>query len=57
MKILNFNWAAMDVKAGIKYATGVSIVIALSLVIEFSWFAVGCSAVLTWLTNIPGAAP
>ena len=54
MKILNFNWAAMDVKAGIKYATGVSIVIALSLVIEFSWFAVGVSAMLTWLTNIPG---
>jgi len=54
MKILQFNWAAMDVKAGTKYVIGVAIVIALSLVIEFSWFAVGCSAVLTWLTNIPG---
>jgi hypothetical protein len=54
MRILSFNWAAMDVKAGIKYATGVSIVIALSFVIEFSWFAVGVSAMLTWLTNIPG---
>ena len=54
MGILQFNWAAMDIKAGTKYVIGVAIVIALSLVIEFSWFAVGCSAVLAWLTNIPG---
>jgi hypothetical protein len=54
MRILNFNWAATDVKAGTKYVIGVAVVIALSLVIEFSWFAVGCSAVLAWLTNIPG---
>jgi hypothetical protein len=54
MKILQFNWAAMDVKAGTKYVIGVAVVIAFSLVIEFSWFAVGCSAVLAWLTNIPG---
>jgi hypothetical protein len=54
MKILSFNWAALDVMGGIKYAIGVSIVIALSLVMEFSWTAVGMSALLAWLVNVPG---
>jgi hypothetical protein len=54
MKILNFNWSALDVQGGIKYAIGVTIVIALSLFIEFSWTAVGMSALLTWLVNVPG---
>ena len=54
MKILNFNWAALDVRGGVKYAIGVAIVIAFSLVIEFSWVAVGMSALLAWLVNVPG---
>jgi hypothetical protein len=54
MKILNFNWAAFDPKGGLKYAVGVAIVIAASLVIEFPWFACGTSALLVWLTNVPG---
>jgi hypothetical protein len=54
MKILNFNWAALDVRGGVKYTIGVSIVIALSLVIQFSWMAVGLSALLAWLVNVPG---
>lgn len=54
MKILNFNWATLDVRGGVKYAIGVTIVIALSLVIEFSWMAVGLSALLAWLVNVPG---
>ena len=55
MKILNFNWAAFDPKGGLKYAVGVAIVIAASLIIEFPWFACGTSALLVWLTNVPGA--
>jgi hypothetical protein len=54
MKILNFNWAALDVRGGVKYTIGVIIIIALSLVIEFSWMAVGMSALLAWLVNVPG---
>jgi hypothetical protein len=54
MKILNFNWAAVDVKGGVKYTIGVAIVIAFSLAIEFSWVAVGMSALLAWLVNVPG---
>jgi hypothetical protein len=54
MKILNFNWAALDVRGGIKYTIGLTIVIALSLMIEFSWVAVGMSALLAWLVNVPG---
>jgi hypothetical protein len=54
MKILQFNWAALDVKGGVKYTIGVAIVIAFSLVIEFSWVAVGMSALLAWLVNVPG---
>jgi hypothetical protein len=54
MKVLNFNWAALDVRGGVKYAIGVAIVIAFSLVIEFSWVAVGMSALLAWLINVPG---
>jgi hypothetical protein len=54
MKILNFNWEALDVRGGVKYAIGVAIVIAFSLVIEFSWVAVGMSALLAWLINVPG---
>jgi hypothetical protein len=54
MKILQFNWDALDVRGGVKYTIGVAIVIAFSLVIEFSWVAVGMSALLTWLVNVPG---
>jgi hypothetical protein len=54
MKILHFNWAALDISGGVKYAIGVTVVIALSLFIEFSWTAVGMSALLTWLVNVPG---
>jgi hypothetical protein len=54
MKILHFNWRALDVAGGVKYAIGVTIVIALSLLIEFSWVAVGMSALLAWLVNVPG---
>lgn len=54
MRILNFEWAALDVRGGVKYAIGVTIVIALSMVVQFSWFAVGLSALLTWLVNVPG---
>jgi hypothetical protein len=54
MKILNFNWAAFNPKGGFKYTVGVAIVIAASLVIEFPWFACGTSALLVWLTNVPG---
>jgi hypothetical protein len=53
-KILNFNWAAFDPKGGLKYAFGVAIIIAASLVIEFPWFACGTSALLVWLVNVPG---
>ena len=54
MKILNFNMAAFNAKAGLKYAIGVAIVIALSMVIEFPWMACGTAALLVWLTNVPG---
>jgi hypothetical protein len=54
MKILNFNWAALDARGGIKYAIGVIIIIALSFAIKFSWVAVGMSALLAWLINVPG---
>ena len=54
MHILKFNWAAFDPKGGFKYAVGVAIVIAASLVIEFPWFACGVSALLVWLVNVPG---
>jgi hypothetical protein len=54
MKILNFNWEAFDPKGGLRYAFGVAIVIAASLVIEFPWFACGTSALLVWLVNVPG---
>lgn len=54
MKILNFDWTRLDVRGGVNYTIGVSIVIALSLVIDFSWFAVGLSALLAWLVNVPG---
>jgi hypothetical protein len=54
MKFLNFNWDAVDVKGGLKYTIGVAIVIAFSLIIDFSWVAVGMSALLAWLVNVPG---
>lgn len=54
MKILSFNRAGFDPKAGLKYAIGVAIVIALSLVIEFPWMACGTAALLVWLVNVPG---
>ena len=54
MKILNFNRAAFDPKGGLKYAIGVAIVIAASLVVEFPWMACGTSALLLWLVNVPG---
>jgi len=54
MKILNLNWAAFDPKGGLKYAIGVAIVIAASLVVEFPWMACGTSALLIWLVNVPG---
>lgn len=54
MHILDFNWSAFDPKTGLKYTLGVAIVIAASLVIEFPWFACGVSALLVWLTNVPG---
>lgn len=54
MKLLNFNWDALDVRGGVKYTIGVAIVIALSLVIEFSWLAAGISALLAWLVNVTG---
>jgi hypothetical protein len=54
MKILNFDWTALDVRGGVNYAIGVSIVIAFSMVVDFSWFAVGLSALLAWLVNVPG---
>jgi hypothetical protein len=38
----------------VRYAIGVTLVIALSLVMDFSWFAAGLSAMLTWLVNVPG---
>lgn len=57
MKILHFNWAALDVRGGVKYTIGVSIVIVLSLLIEFSWMALGTSALLAWLINMPGPRP
>ena len=54
MKILQFNWEAFDAVAGLKYVTGVAIMLALSAVIDFHWFAAGLSALLAWLTNLPG---
>jgi hypothetical protein len=54
MKILHFNWAAVDVQGGIKYTIGVMIVIAFSFAFKFSWMAVGMSALLAWLVNVPG---
>lgn len=54
MKILRFNWQAFDSVAGVKYVIGVAIVIALSTVFDFPWFAAGLSALLAWLTNLPG---
>lgn len=57
MHILSFTWAAFDPKSGLKYALGVAIVIAASLVIEFPWFACGVSAMLVWLVNVPGPRP
>jgi hypothetical protein len=42
------------VRGGVKYAIGVTIVIAFSMVVEFSWVAVGLSALLAWLVNVPG---
>ncbi len=33
---------------------GVIIVMLLAALIDFSWFAVGLSALLTWLVNVPG---
>jgi hypothetical protein len=54
MKILHFNWAGLDLRGGLKYAIGVAIVISFSLVIKFSWVAVGMSALLAWLINVPG---
>ena len=37
-----------------KYVAGVAIMLALSAVVEFPWFAAGLSALLAWLTNLPG---
>ena len=54
INLLNFNWTAFDPKGAFKYTVGVAIVIAASLVIEFPWFACGTSALLVWLTNVPG---
>lgn len=52
MKILNFNWDAINVRGGTKYAIAVTIVVVLSLYIDFPWMAVGTSALLAWI--IPG---
>jgi len=38
-----------------KYVTGVAIMLALTAVVDFPWFAAGLSALLAWLTNLPGA--
>jgi hypothetical protein len=56
MKILRFNWQAYDPIGGMKYATGVVVIIALSMIFpDFPWFATGLSAALAWLpTTIPG---
>lgn len=54
MRILHFNWAAFDAVAGIKYVTGVAIMLLLTVFIDFPWFAAGLSALLAWLTNVPG---
>ena len=56
MKLLRFNWQAYDPIGGMKYVTGVVIIIALSKVFpDFPWFATGLSAALAWLTTtIPG---
>jgi hypothetical protein len=35
-----------------KYVAGVAIMLALSAVVEFPWFAAGLSALLAWLTNL-----
>ena len=56
MAILRFNWQAFDATAGMKYVAGVAIVMALSTVFDFPWFAAGLSALLAWLTNLPGQA-
>jgi hypothetical protein len=54
MKILHFDWKALDVRGGAKYSIGVGIVIVLSMIVNFSWFAVGLSALLAWLVGVPG---
>jgi uncharacterized membrane protein YccC len=56
MKLLRFNWQAYDPVGGMKYAAGVAVIIALSMVFpDFPWFATGASAVLAWLpATIPG---
>jgi len=46
MKILQFDWEVFDIVAGLKYVTGVAIMLALSSVIDFHWFAAGLSALL-----------
>lgn len=55
MKILHFNWEAFDTVAGIKYVTGVVIMLALTAIVDFLWFAAGLSALLAWFTNLPGS--
>jgi len=55
MKILCCDWTSLNVKGGLKYMMGIIIVMALSMIIEFSWLMVGLSALLTWLVNVPGS--
>jgi hypothetical protein len=48
------NWAAFNAGAGVKYAVGIVIVFSLGHVIEFPTLVAGISALLAWLTDVPG---
>lgn len=54
MKIFTFNWQVFDAVVGMKYVAGVVIMLALLSIFEFPWFAAGLSALLAWLTTLPG---
>jgi len=48
------DWAAFNAGAGVKYAIGIVIVFSLGHVIEFPTLVAGISALLAWLTDVPG---
>ena len=54
LELFKFDWGAFDTRAGLRYVAGVVVLIGLSSVADFPWMVAGVSALLAWLTDLPG---